>query len=383
MDDLPCSKLRDLISTYGLAVCDDHRRCEGLLRDVCGSYKLEIHVLVNALKARTVVDLLASRGVPAETCYARLTARLRDEQGMAEAAAWWAVSAWAFALGLSPALPSAGLANGSHTSGIVVGTTAGALPSSADTVNDREIAPSIADFESLVIDALSALPPRHQPLRDQLTVLIEDFPGPDIVARIRAVSAFDILGFRGGGASGSWDRPATGYTVRLFRRPILDYWAEHREPLGATIKRTLVRELIQVSHLVGEDFGSLKSNNTMRLARLVAPSLQDITRWSRDTVNQLMRMHPTSIEGLHIAVDNFPAASLLDRAGAASDFDLLGNFEGAPVTQRAVAATPNIIRLFRRPLLNDWASRNEPLHSIISKVVERQLGIYLGLAAAN
>jgi predicted Zn-dependent protease with MMP-like domain len=381
MDDLPCSKLRDLISTYGLAVCDDHRRCEGLLRDVCGSYKLEIHVLVNALKARTVVDLLASRGIPAEACYARLTARLQDEQGMAEGVAWWAVSAWAFALGLSPALPSAGLADGSHTSGVVVATSADALPSLADTVNDREIAPSIADFENLVIDALSSLPPRHQPLCDQLTVLVEEFPGPDIVARIRAVSAFDILGFRC--ASGPEDRPATDCTVRLFRRPILDYWAEHREPLGATVTRTLVRELVQVSHLAGEDFAPLKSNNPKRLARLVAPSLHDVTRWSRDTVYHLMLMHRTPIEGLHIVVDNFPTASLLDRAGTASDFDLLGNFEGTPVTQLAVAATPNIIRLFRRPLLNDWASRNEPLHSIISKVVERQLGVYLGLAPAN
>jgi hypothetical protein len=58
MDDIPRLKLRNLIVTHGPSLCDDPRRCEALLRDVCGSYKREIHILVNALKANLAVDLV-------------------------------------------------------------------------------------------------------------------------------------------------------------------------------------------------------------------------------------------------------------------------------------------------------------------------------------
>jgi WD40 repeat protein len=107
MDDLPRHKLRDLIVTHGPSLCKDPRRCEALLRDTCGSYKREIHVLVNALKSQLAEDLLGSRtGTPAELLYARLTTRLQDEQGLAENVALWAVDSWAFALGVITSLPS-------------------------------------------------------------------------------------------------------------------------------------------------------------------------------------------------------------------------------------------------------------------------------------
>ncbi len=92
MHDLPRQKLRELIVTYSRSLCDEHRRCENLLRDVCGAYKREINVLVSALKSRVATDLLKPKpGVPAEVLYARLTTRLQDEHGLPESVARWAV----------------------------------------------------------------------------------------------------------------------------------------------------------------------------------------------------------------------------------------------------------------------------------------------------
>jgi hypothetical protein len=107
MDNLPRQKLCELLATYGRSLCDDPRRCEGLLRDVCGEYKREIHVLVNALKERVVADLLGSRGgVPQEVLFARLSQRLQDNLGLTQDAAAWAIESWALALGVNLNAPA-------------------------------------------------------------------------------------------------------------------------------------------------------------------------------------------------------------------------------------------------------------------------------------
>lgn len=102
MDDVPRQKLCELIATYGRSLCDDPRRCEGLLRDLCGEHRREIHVLVSALKERVAVDILSSSAssLPHEVLLTRLTKRLQDNLGLAEDAARWAVDSWALALGV-------------------------------------------------------------------------------------------------------------------------------------------------------------------------------------------------------------------------------------------------------------------------------------------
>jgi formylglycine-generating enzyme required for sulfatase activity len=101
MNQLPRQKLCEIISKYGRSVCDDPRKCEGLLRDFCGEYKGEINVLVGALKERVAADLLTSQtNVPHEVILARLTKRLIDDLFLAEDAARWAVESWALALGV-------------------------------------------------------------------------------------------------------------------------------------------------------------------------------------------------------------------------------------------------------------------------------------------
>ena len=50
MSDPVRQALVKIIARHGHSVCDDPRRCEGLLRDVCGDYKREIFILINALK---------------------------------------------------------------------------------------------------------------------------------------------------------------------------------------------------------------------------------------------------------------------------------------------------------------------------------------------
>jgi len=124
MDNQPRQKLREIITTHGKSLCDDPRRCEGLLRDLCGAHTLEMNLLVNAMKQRVAADLLARQpAVPTDMLLARLTARLRDDLGLTDDSAAWAVDSWAIALGVI-----ASPRQGSHKQSPGVRTPSGEVP---------------------------------------------------------------------------------------------------------------------------------------------------------------------------------------------------------------------------------------------------------------
>lgn len=101
MNELPRQILRQILAKHGKEICSDARRCENLLRDLCGSYRREINVLINALEDRVPLDLLAAnRSMPLEVLLARLEKRLEEQTALTPEAARWAVESWALALNL-------------------------------------------------------------------------------------------------------------------------------------------------------------------------------------------------------------------------------------------------------------------------------------------
>ncbi|HUN10733.1 MAG TPA: metallopeptidase family protein, partial [Rhabdaerophilum sp.] len=76
---------------------------------------------------------------------------------------------------------------------------------------------------------------------------IEDFPDDEVIEAMELETPFDILGlFSGIGMTEAGAVRETGQQpnmVWLYRRPILDYWAEHEETLGTVITHVLVHEI--------------------------------------------------------------------------------------------------------------------------------------------
>ncbi|MET0623456.1 MAG: hypothetical protein ABW250_10795 [Pyrinomonadaceae bacterium] len=90
-----------MIARHGPGLCSDARRCEGLLRDLCGEHRREINTLMGALRERVPIDLLAARNsVPAGLLLTRLAKRLEAQLAMTEEASRWGVDSWALALGV-------------------------------------------------------------------------------------------------------------------------------------------------------------------------------------------------------------------------------------------------------------------------------------------
>ena len=102
MNDTPRQTLRRIIGKYGQEIGGDAKRCQSLLNDLCGAYRREINVLVNAVDEQVPLDLLAgAASMPREMLLNRLEKRLEEQTAMTREAARWAVESWALALNLT------------------------------------------------------------------------------------------------------------------------------------------------------------------------------------------------------------------------------------------------------------------------------------------
>jgi predicted Zn-dependent protease with MMP-like domain len=123
-------------------------------------------------------------------------------------------------------------------------------------------APSLADFEGLAADAYARLPERFRGLCEGLIIRIEDFPTEEVLEQMRAETEFDLLGlFQGVGLPFRSDSAPEQFPnlIWLYRRPILDYWAEHEETLDAIITHVLVHEIGHHFGLSDDDMEAIEA----------------------------------------------------------------------------------------------------------------------------
>jgi predicted Zn-dependent protease with MMP-like domain len=107
-------------------------------------------------------------------------------------------------------------------------------------------APSLAQLEALAGEVFHHLPRRFRELAADVVIQVDDFPSAEVIHQMQVESEFDLLGlFRGVGLPFRSESAAVHMPnmIWLYRRPILDYWAEHDETLGAIIKHVLVHEI--------------------------------------------------------------------------------------------------------------------------------------------
>ncbi|AKI02949.1 hypothetical protein IMCC20628_04272 [Hoeflea sp. IMCC20628] len=107
-------------------------------------------------------------------------------------------------------------------------------------------APSLGEFESLAIDAYAQLPMHFHQLSGDLAIVIADFPDDEIFEDMGLETPFDLLGlFEGQGLSERFtiETGKLANRIWLYRRPILDYWAENDETLGDIISHVLIHEI--------------------------------------------------------------------------------------------------------------------------------------------
>jgi predicted Zn-dependent protease with MMP-like domain len=107
-------------------------------------------------------------------------------------------------------------------------------------------APSLVEFEELAAQAWERLPQEFRARCEGVVIRIEDFATDEVLKSLGIDSPFDLMGLYQGV---SLDRKSVMDSGRepdmvfLYRRAILDYWAESDETLGGLVTHVLIHEI--------------------------------------------------------------------------------------------------------------------------------------------
>jgi predicted Zn-dependent protease with MMP-like domain len=126
-------------------------------------------------------------------------------------------------------------------------------------------APSLDEIEELAAAAYRRLPQRFRQLCGNLVIRVEDFPADDVIDEMELESEFDLLGlFHGVGLPFQSESAPVQMPnmIWLYRRPILDYWAEHDETLGKIVTHVLLHEIGHHFGLSDEDIAAIEADVT-------------------------------------------------------------------------------------------------------------------------
>ena len=122
--------------------------------------------------------------------------------------------------------------------------------------------PSLADIEALAAEAYGRLPEHFRGLCEGLIIKVEEFPTEEVVVQMNLDTEFDLLGLFQGLGLPFLAETSTGQLpnmIWLYRRPILDYWAEHEESLGAIVTHVLVHEIGHHFGLSDDDMAAIEA----------------------------------------------------------------------------------------------------------------------------
>src|SRR5262245_41204425 len=118
------------------------------------------------------------------------------------------------------------------------------------------------------------------------------------------------------------------------------------------------------------------SADPLAWSSLKAPSLDDLETLAEVAFRRLPPAFRAQCEGVVIRVADFPTDEVLDELDAQSEFDLLGLFQGVGLPFRSESAPvqlPNMIWLYRRPILDYWAEHDETLDNIVTHVLVHEI----------
>ena len=121
---------------------------------------------------------------------------------------------------------------------------------------------SLAEMEAMAHEVFERLPKHFRDLCEGVIVRVDDFPTEEVLDEMECETEFDLLGlFQGIGLphQSSGDIPRLPNMVWLYRRPILDYWAEHDESLGHIVRHVLIHEIGHHFGLSDDDMAAIEA----------------------------------------------------------------------------------------------------------------------------
>jgi len=111
----------------------------------------------------------------------------------------------------------------------------------------------------------------------------------------------------------------------------------------------------------------------------IAPDLATFERLARAARDALPPGFAPAARAVAIRVDDFASGAMLDDLDIEDPFELTGLYDGIPMTEKSVMdqpSGPDVIWLFRRPILEEWAARGDvTLGALVAHVLVHEMGI--------
>ena len=114
-----------------------------------------------------------------------------------------------------------------------------------------------------------------------------------------------------------------------------------------------------------------------------SPSADEIEAIARRALAGLPEPFCNHLADVVLQVEDFADDDTLLMMGIDDPFDLSGLYEGTPLTERSVEQSgtlPDKIRLFRRPILDEWANGEDSLEHLVAHVLIHEVGHHFGLS---
>ena len=114
-----------------------------------------------------------------------------------------------------------------------------------------------------------------------------------------------------------------------------------------------------------------------------APSAADIEALARASLERLPEPFSQHLKDIVLTVEELADDETLDSMGIEDPFELTGLYHGLPIGEKSVdqsGTLPDRIFLYRRAILDEWASEGETLEHLVHHILVHEVGHHFGLS---
>jgi acetylglutamate kinase len=115
------------------------------------------------------------------------------------------------------------------------------------------------------------------------------------------------------------------------------------------------------------------------------PSADDIADLAERALAAIPARLAQHVTGVGISVEEMPDDETLDDLGIESAWELTGLYRGTPLTERSVSDVvrqPDLIFLYRQPILLEWIETGEDLFRLVRNVLVHEIAHHFGFSDA-
>jgi predicted Zn-dependent protease with MMP-like domain len=121
----------------------------------------------------------------------------------------------------------------------------------------------------------------------------------------------------------------------------------------------------------------------MATSPILAPDIATIETIARAVLARLRQSFGPVLDDIVFRIAEFAEKAVLDELNIDDPFALSGLYTGRPIGEKSLmdsGTLPDIIHLYRRPLLDEWVESGESLEALIAHVMIHEVGHHFGLS---